>query len=111
MMVTGRTKVDGLIKSDFFLTVNPVRLYRLILAPAVAVHYHVERTVYIKGERQIPQWFSINLATLFRTATAGYSLSLLKLNYFAHSHDSFLKKSLNSSSSTTHLPITFCPLR
>ena len=73
MMVTGRAKVDGLIKSDFFLTVNPVRLYRLIFAPTAAVHYHVERTVYIKGERQIPQWFSINPPTLFRTATAGYT--------------------------------------
>jgi hypothetical protein len=84
VMVAGGAKIDGLIKSDFFLTVNPVRLYRLILAPAAAVHYHVERTVYIKGEGQIPQWFSINLATLFRTATAGYTLSLLKLEYFSH---------------------------
>ena len=42
MMVTGRAKIDGLIKSDFFLTVNPVCLYRLILAPAAAVYYHVK---------------------------------------------------------------------
>ena len=50
MMVTGRTKIDGLIKGDPLLTVNPVSLYCLILAPAVTVYYHVEGTVYIKGE-------------------------------------------------------------
>ena len=42
MMVTGRAKVDGLIKSDSLLTVNPVCLYRLILAPTAAVYYHVK---------------------------------------------------------------------
>ena len=50
MMVTGRTQIDGLIESDPLLTVNPVRLYCLILAPAVTVYYHVEGTVYIKRE-------------------------------------------------------------
>ena len=85
MMITGRAKVDGLIKSDFLLTVNPICLYRLILTPTAAVYYHVERTVYIKREPQIPQRFTIVLPTFFRTATAGYTLSLLKLNYFSHS--------------------------
>jgi hypothetical protein len=84
VMITGRAKVDGLIKSDSLLTVNPVCLYRLILAPTAIVYYHVERTIYIKRERQIPQWFSIILPTFFKTATAGYTFSLLKLNYFAH---------------------------
>ena len=153
MVVTGRAKVDGLIIGDSFLTVNPICLYRLILAPPATVYYRVERTIYIKGERHIPEWFSINLPTFFSTGTAGYTFSLLKLKYFAHfalqcsvkynyyeerqtggdvsvlssfitianrikktssntdSHESFLKKSSNSSSTTTHLPITFCPLR
>ena len=84
MMVTGRAKIDGLIKSDPLLTVNPVSLYCLILAPAVTVYYHVEGTVYIKGEGQIPEGFSIDLLTFFRTATAVYTFSLLKLEYLAH---------------------------
>jgi hypothetical protein len=84
MMVTRRTKVNSLIKSDSRFTVNPVCLYRLILTPTAAVYYYVERTIYIKREPQIPQWLSIILPTCFKTATAGYTLSLLKLEYFAH---------------------------
>ena len=83
-MVAGRAKIDCLIKSDFLLTINPVCLYRLILTPTAAVHYHVKRTIYIKRERQIPQGFSIIFPAFFRTATAGYTLSLIKLNYFSH---------------------------
>lgn len=84
VMVTPRTKEGCLVKSDSFLTVNPVCLYRLILTPTGAVYYHVKWTMYIKGEGQIPQWFSINLPTFFRTAAAGDTLSLLKLEYFSH---------------------------
>ena len=83
-MVTRGTKVDGLIKGDSLPTVNHVSLYRLILAPTVTVYYHVEGTVYIKGEGQIPEWFSIDLLTFFRTATAAYAFSLLKLKYLTH---------------------------
>ena len=70
MMVTGGAKIDCFIKSDSLLTINPVCLYRLVLAPAATVYYHVKRTIYIKRECQIPQWFPIIFPTLFRTATA-----------------------------------------
>jgi hypothetical protein len=84
MMVTGRAKVGGLIKGNSLLTVNPVSLYCLILAPAVTVYYHIEGTIYIEGEGQIPEWFAINLPTFSSAATAAYTFSLLKLKYFAH---------------------------
>ena len=83
-MVTGRAEVDGLIKGDSLLTVNPVSLYCLIPAPAVTVYDHVEGTVYIKWEGQIPEGFSMNLPTFSSAATAAYTFSLLKLKYFAH---------------------------
>ena len=83
-MVAGRAEVDGLVKGNSLLTVNPVRLYCLILAPAVTVYHHVEGTVYIKGEGHIPEGFSINLPTFSSAATAAYTFSLLKLKYFAH---------------------------
>ena len=51
MMVAGRAKIGCFIKSDSLLTINPVCLYRLVLAPAATVYYHVERTIYIKRER------------------------------------------------------------
>jgi len=84
MIVTGRTKVGCLIKSDSFLTVNPICLYRLILTPPATVYYHAERTICIKRERQIQQWFSIIFSACFRTTIAGYTLSLLKLEYVTH---------------------------
>ena len=84
MMVTGRAKVDGFIEGDFLLTVHPICLYRLILAPTTTVNYHVERTIYIEGEGQIPQGFTIVLPAFFKTATAAYTLSLLKVEYFSH---------------------------
>jgi hypothetical protein len=89
MMVTHRAKVGCLIKSDSLFTVNPVCLYRLILTPTATVYYHVERTIYIEGERQIPQCLSIIISDFFKTAIAGYALSLLKLEYFTHYDLSF----------------------
>ena len=84
MMVAGRAEVDGLVKGNSLLTVNHVGLYCLILAPAVTVYYHVEGTVYIEGEGQIPEGFPMYLPTFSRAATAAYTFSLLKLKYFAH---------------------------
>jgi len=69
-MVTGRAKVDSIIKGDSLLTVHPVCLYGLILTPTAAIYGHVKRTIYIKGEGQIPQGSSINPPALFRTGAA-----------------------------------------
>jgi len=84
VMVTPRTKEGCLVKSDSFLTVNPVCLYRLVLAPPAAVYYHVGRTISIKGEGHIPQGFSIVFSACSKTAIAGYTLALLKREYFDH---------------------------
>ena len=88
-MVTHGAQVKRFIKSDSLLTVNLICLYRLIFAPTATVYYHVERTIYIKRDRQIPHWLFMILSAFFKTAIAGYALSLLELEYFTHFDLSF----------------------